>query len=105
MFWLTTGTLSVAFAEWLMFEYVRTPYWAPKAMESHLGGGTYWIAALMTCVGVCWLIFVATTLARCRFTIRDYFTILAILAITFALLAYLVENPRRDVTPWELLWQ
>ena len=101
---LFLGTPANAFAEWLMYELLRTPYRPPHDMLTFLGTEKFPLAAFMIGLGVVWSGVVAITFATKTLNLRDHFVFVAILAVILAFVQYIVRNPGRSVTPWELLW-
>jgi hypothetical protein len=101
---LYLGSPAVAFAEWLMFELLRTPYRPPHDMLTFLGTEKYGLVALMVCIGILWIGGAAITFTTRVMVLRDYLVFIAVLAAILALIHYIVRNPGRPVTPWDLLW-
>ena len=101
---LFLGTSAVAFVEWLMFELLRTPYRPPADMLTLLGTEKYGLITFMVALAVFWTIVSIWILATTRLTLRQYFGFLTLAAFQLGGLLYIVRNPLRPVTPWELLW-
>ena len=102
--WLTIGTLFVAIAEWLMFELLRTPYEPPHDMMTFLGQEKYSLVAPMALFLIGWLVVVAVTLLRAKLTLKHHLFFIVLVALILAFFFYILENPRRPVTPWHFIW-
>lgn len=103
-FVLYLGTPAFAFVEWLMFELLRTPYRPPHDMLTVLGTEKYGLVAYMIAIGLVWVGAVAVTIAMKAMKWLDYFAFVVVVVMILALIQYIVRNPGRLVTPWDLLW-
>ena len=99
------GTLLIAFLEWLLFELIRTPYRPPHDMLTLLGQEKYGVAGFMGLLFAIWLTMMLYFALSSRFTVRDYLGFMGLLGVLLAIGGYLVGNPLRPVTPFDLLWK
>jgi hypothetical protein len=79
--WIVAVTILTAVVEWLLFELVRIPYRPPNDMLTLLGQEKYAVFGLMGAILVGWLMFLIGSWTQGSFTIRDYFSFIAMLAI------------------------
>ena len=100
---LIGGTLVTAFVEWLMLELLRTPYRPPADMLTFLGTEKYALVAVMIALAAVWLAVTVVVLTRTRFSIANYLVFTAVVAALAGSSGYIVGNPHRPVTPWDLL--
>lgn len=101
---LFIGTISVALIEWLLFELLRTPYAPPRDMLTLLGQEKYQIVGFMWLLGVAWILISIWLLVTSRLTIRQYFAFTAMIAFLLSIFVFILRNPIREVTPWDMMW-
>ena len=101
---LFVGTAFVAFLEWLLFELLRTPYAPPRDMLTLLGQEKYQVVGFMGFVGVVWIIISIWLLFSSRLTLRQYFGYLALIAVLLSGFLFILRNPNRPITPWDMMW-
>jgi hypothetical protein len=102
---VVAGTLLIAFAEWLLFELIRTPYRSPHDMLTLLGQEKYGVVGFMGILFAIWVAAMLYLALSSRFTLRDYLAFTALLAVLLAVGGFLVRNPPGPITPLDLLWK
>ena len=101
---LFLGTVCVAFIEWLLFELLRTPYAPPRDMLTLLGQEKYQVVGFMIFVGFVWIMISIWLLFTSRLTLRQYFGFIALIAILLSGFLFILRNPNRPITPWDMMW-
>ena len=97
------GTFTLALAEWLMFELLRTPY-APPSELTLLGTEKYGLAYFMIGVATLWSIYTGIVLCVGRLTIRELMSFVALICAILAFYLFVLNNPMRPVSSWEAMW-
>ncbi len=101
---LFIGTVSVALIEWLLFELLRTPYAPPRDMLTLLGQEKYQVVGFMWFLGAVWIAIAIWLLLTSRLTLRQYLSFTAMIALLLACFLFILRNPIRAVTPWDMMW-
>ena len=87
-----------------MFELLRTPYSPPADMLTLLGTEKYAVVGIMAFVAGIWLVGAIAILTTSKFSIRELMSFVALLCIIMSFYLFIIKNPMRYVTPWELMW-
>lgn len=101
---LLIGSVSVALIEWLLFELLRTPYAPPRDMLTLLGQEKYQVVGFMWLLGAVWILIAIWLLLTSRLTPRQYLSFTAMIALLLAGFLFILRNPIRAVTPWDMIW-
>lgn len=96
---------ALAFAEWLLFELLRTPYRPPQDMLTFLGIEKYAVIAVMFAIAVVGLLLLWHWAAHFIWTTKDTIKLAALLSLLAGAGVFVVFHPGRPVTPWHLLLQ
>ena len=98
------ATLCVlAFAEWLLFELLRTPYRPPQDMLTFLGTEKYGVILLMVAMLISGAVLIRRWAVRSIWTSKDKTVVAAVLAVLMGAVVFVSFNPGRPVTPFNLL--
>jgi len=93
----------LAFAEWVLFELLRTPYRPPHDMLTFLGQEKYGVIMLMLGMLVLGAGLVVWWATRSVWTAKDITIVASLLALLTGAGVFVLFHPGRPVTPFNLL--
>jgi hypothetical protein len=93
----------LAFAEWLLFELLRSPYRPPQDMLTFLGTEKYAVIALMFAIAIVGLLLLCHWAAHFLWSTKDVTGVAVLTALLIGAAIFVIFHPGRSVTPWHLL--
>jgi Na+/H+-dicarboxylate symporter len=93
----------LGFAEWVLFELLRTPYRPPHDMLTFLGTEKYGVIMLMVGMLILGAGLVGWWAVRSVWTAKDMTVVVTVLAVLLGAGVFVFFHPGRPVTPFNLL--